>query len=167
MRYVMCINGGEQIVGTRNEIAAAVTAALLTNGHRSKEPTAQEKAALVMDWADRASDKGETQGLDLSREEFDHDQEAEVWRERGRDVPQRAFFVKVGDIGPSFRATSPGLLVAHLMGLLVADGVHLDRAGAMAEKVVHCFSEGGSYPNRILTELKDGRDVTAWWEDET
>lgn len=166
MRYGMCINDGEQVIGTRSEVEAAVTAALLATGYSSKEPTAREKAALVMDLADTASDKGMTQGLDLFQADLGHDQEASVWRERGRDIPERAYLVKVGDIGPSFRALNTGLLISHLMGLLVADGVGLDRAGVMAEGVAYCLSEGGSYPDRLLTELKDGRNVTAWWEDE-
>jgi len=90
-----------------------------------------------------------------------------VWRERGRSVPGRVYYVKAGDLGPAFRSTAEAALVSFLMGILVgSEGIGLERAAALAEGVAHCLSEGGSYPDRVVTELKDGSDLRAWWEDE-
>jgi hypothetical protein len=75
--------------------------------------------------------------------------------------------VKAGDLGPAFRSTAEAALVSFLMGILVgSEGIGLERAAALAEGVAHCLSEDGSYPDRVVTELKDGSDLRAWWEDE-
>lgn len=45
-------------------------------------------------------------------------------------------------------------------------GIGVDRAAALADHVAIAMAEGGGYPGREVTELKDGRAVYAWWEGE-
>lgn len=166
MRYAMCIADGETIVGTRGEITAALAGAMLATGYDSKDPTAWKKADFVLNMADIAADEGKTQGLSLFQEEFDHDQEVRVWRERGDLRKNRDYLVRVGGKSTPFRTGDTTVLLAYITALMVGDGVHIDRAASLGELVAHTLSEGGSYPDHEVTELKDGRRVYAWWEGE-
>ena len=158
MRYGVTVNYGQVLAGSREEVKSIVVGALLAAGF---DGPAREKADEVMRGADVIPDN-ETQGVKLARVG-----ELMVWRERGRNVPGRVYYVKTGDLGPAFRSASEAALVSFLMGILVgSEGISLGRAAALAEGVAHCLSEGGSYPDRIVTELKDGSDLRAWWEDE-
>jgi hypothetical protein len=160
MRYGITVNDGRVLSGNREEVKGIIVGVLLAAGF-SEPISVQEKADEVLRRAD-ALPPSEAQGVKLASLG-----EMLVWRERGREVPGRSYHVKAGDLGPSFRATSEAPLVAYLMGILVgSEGIGLERAGALAEGVAHCLSEGGSYPDRIITELKDGSDLLAWWEDE-
>jgi hypothetical protein len=162
MRYGISINDDKSFAGDRETVQAMIAGAMLATGFDAAngDITAMEKAGFVLNLADGLG-LNDTQGLVLG-----DDGELQVWRERGREAPSRAYLVRVGDIAPAFRATSQSLLVAYVMALMVADGVHPDKAGALGELVANTLSEGGHYPNRIVTELRDGRDVLAWWEDE-
>lgn len=163
MKYSVAINDNESITGPREVVQGVIAGAMLTAGFDGStgDITAMEKARFVLDLADGLG-PDDTQGLDLG-----DSGELLTWRERGREAPGRAYLVKVGDIAPAFRATSQGLLVAYIMALMVADGVHIDKAGALGEMVANTLSEGGKYPDGgEVAELKDGRRVTAWWEDE-
>lgn len=160
MRYGLTVNKGRVMAADRAETKAMIIGVLLAAGF-SEPVSVQARADEVLDRADKLP-SDEVQGVKL-----DTLGELLVWRERGREVPGRAYHVKAGDLGPSFRATSEAPLVAYLMGILVgSEGIGLERAGALAEGVAHCLSEGGSYPDRIITELKDGSNLLAWWEDE-
>jgi hypothetical protein len=160
MRYGLTVNKGRVMAADRAETKAMIIGVLLAAGF-SEPVSVQAKADEVLDRADKLP-SDEVQGVKL-----DALGELLVWRERGREVPGRSYHVKAGDLGPSFRATSEAPLVAYLMGILVgSEGIGLERAGALAEGVAHCLSEGGNYPDRIITELKDGSDLLAWWEDE-
>lgn len=164
MRYGISINEDKGFAGSREVVQAMIAGAMLATGFDAAngDITAMQKAGFVLDLADGLG-PNDTQGLDLG-----DSGELAVWRERGREAPGRAYLVRVGDIAPAFRATSQGLLVAYIMALMVADGVHIDKAGALGEMVANTLSEGGRYPDGgEVTELKDGRRVTAWWEDET
>lgn len=165
MRYGMSIDDGEALVGTRDEIAAAVAGAMLATGYDSKDPSAREKAALVMDFTDTAARKGETQGLLLHDPELDHEQDLTVWRERGDAVTPRRYLVKVGTRGSLFQTSDPTVLVTYLTGLMVADSVGVERANALGENVAFTLSEGGGYPGHEVTELRDKRTVYAWQEE--
>ncbi|WGV35982.1 hypothetical protein SEA_FRANKENWEENIE_311 [Streptomyces phage Frankenweenie] len=161
MRYGLTVNNGRVLSGNTEEVKGLIIGVLLAAGFN--EPVSvQEKADEVLRRAD-ALPSDEVQGVKLASIG-----EMLVWRERGRQVPGRAYLVKkAGDPGPAFRATSEAPLVAYLMGILVgSEGIGLERSAALAEGVAHCLSEGGSYPDRVITELKDGSDLLAWWEDE-
>ncbi len=166
MRYGMDIGEGEQIRGTRGEVAAAVAAALLATGYTSKEPTAREKAEVVLDLADTAARKGKVQGLDLFDERVDQDQEMTVWRERGGETKNRDYLIRVGRTSTPYRTDDLTVLKAYITALMVGDGVGVDRAAHLGDHVAVTMSEGGSYSGREVTELKDGRAVYAWWEGE-
>ena len=158
MRYGLPVHDGQVLAGNREEVKAIIVGTLLAAGF---DGPVREKADEALSRADMLP-SSETQGVKLGM--FG---ELLVWRERGRQNPGRAYLVKAGDIGPAFRATSEALLVAYLMGILVgSESIGLERAGALAEGVAHCLSEGGNYPDRIITELKDGSNLLAWWEDE-
>lgn len=160
MRYGLTVNNGRVLSGNTEEVKGLIIGVLLAAGFN--EPVSvQEKADEVLRRAD-ALPSDEVQSVKLASIG-----EMLVWRERGRRVPNRAYFVKAGDLGHAFRATSEAPLVAYLMGILVgSEGIGLERSAALAEGVAHCLSEGGSYPDRIITELKDGSNLLAWWEDE-
>lgn len=159
MRYGIAVNGGRGLAGSREEVRSVIVGVLLAAG--ADEKTIREQADTLLHLADTIPDS-QTQGMKLASIG-----EMAVWRERGRQVPGRAYYVKAGSLGPAFRATSEAPLVAYLMGILVgSEGIGLERASALAEGVGHCLSEGGGYPDRLVTELKDGSDLLAWWEDE-
>lgn len=161
MRYGLTVNNGRVLSGNTEEVKGLIIGVLLAAGFN--EPVSvQEKADEVLRRAD-ALPSDEVQGVKLASIG-----EMLVWRERGRQVPGRAYLVKkAGDPGPAFRVTSEAPLVAYLMGILVgSEGIGLERSAALAEGVAHCLSEGGNYPDRVITELKDGSDLLAWWEDE-
>lgn len=160
MRYGITVNNGRVLSGNMEEVKGLIIGVLLAAGFN--EPVSvQEKADEVLRRAD-ALPSDEVQSVKLA-----NIGEMLVWRERGRQVPNRAYFVKAGDLGPAFRATSEAPLVAYLMGILVgSEGIGLERSAALAEGVAHCLSEGGNYPDRVITELKDGSNLLAWWEDE-
>lgn len=160
MRYGVTVNNGRVLSGGTEEVKGIIIGVLLAAGFN--EPVSvQEKADEALRRADSLpSDEVQVVKLENIGEML-------VWRERGRQVPGRSYFVKSGDLGSAFRATSEAPLVAYLMGILVgSEGIGLERAGALAEGVAHCLSEGGSYPDRVVTELKSGSDLFAWWEDE-
>jgi hypothetical protein len=160
MRYGITVNDGRVLTGNREEIKSVIVGVMLAAGFN--EPVSvQEKADALLRLADGLP-SDQTQGMKLASIG-----ELLVWRERGREVPGRFYYVKAGDLGPAFRTDAEAPLVAHLMGILMAsEGIGLERAAAMAEGVAHCLSEGGNYPEQILTELKDGSDLRVWWEDE-
>lgn len=166
MRYGMCIEDGEQIRGTRAEVSAAVAAAMLATGYAGMEPTARQKAELVLDLADSAARKGETQGLNLFNSALDHDQEARVWRERGGATKNRDYLVRVGRKAIPYRTDDLTVLKAYVTALMVGDGVGVDRAAHLGDLVAIAMAEGSGYPAHEVTELKDGRTVYAWWEGE-
>lgn len=166
MRYGMCINDGEQVIGTRSEIEAAVAASLLATGYDSKEPTARDKAKFVLDMADSMARKGLTQGLDLYQPDLGHEQEALVWRERGGEKKNRDYLIRVGIKSIPYRTDDLTVLKAYITALMVGDGVGVDRAAALGDLVAVTLAEGGYYPGREVSELKDGRKVSAWWEGE-
>lgn len=166
MKYGMCIEDGEQIRGTRAEISAAVAAAMLATGYATKDPTAQQKAEFVLDLADGAARKGEVQGLDLFDQEGGRDQELTVWRERGGEKKNRDYLVRVGRNSTPFRTDDLTTIKAYITALMVGDGIGVDRAAALADHVAIAMAEGGGYPGREVTKLKDGRAVYVWWEGE-
>lgn len=160
MRYGLTVNNGRVLTGNPEEVKGMVIGVLLASGF-SEPVSVQAKADEILMRA-HGLPSGEVQEVKLASIG-----EMLVWRERGREVPGRAYLVKAGDLGPAFRATSEAPLVAYLMGILVgSEGIGLERSAALAEGVAHCLSEGGSYPDRIITELKDGSNLLAWWEDE-
>ena len=158
MRYGITVNDSRGLDGSREEVRAILVGILLAAG--VDRDTVRKQADALLHLADHIP-SDQTQGMKLASIG-----ELAVWRERGRHAPGRAYFVKAGDIGPAFRTTSQAMLTTYVTGLMVGDGVGLERAAALGELATNCLSEGGSYPNRILTELKDGTDVRAWWEDE-
>lgn len=160
MRYGITVNNGRVLSGNTEEVKGLIIGVLLAAGFN--EPVSvQEKADEVLRRAD-ALPSDEVQSVKLASIG-----EMLVWRERGRRAPGRVYLVKAGDLGPAFRATSEAPLVSYLMGILVgSEGIGLERSAALAEGVAHCLSEGGSYPDRVITELKDGSNLLAWWEDE-
>jgi len=160
MRYGLTVNNGRVMAADRAETKAMIIGVLLAAGF-SEPVSVQARADEVLDRADKLP-SDEVQGVKLASLG-----ELLVWRERGREVPGRFYYVKAGDIGPAFRTDAEAPLVSHLMGLLMgSEGIGLERAAALSEGVAHCLSEGGSYPNRVITELKNGSDLRAWWEDE-
>jgi hypothetical protein len=161
MRYGIRVNSGRILAGNREEVKGILIGILLAAGF-SEPVSVQEKADALLRLTDIIPED-QTQGMKLASIG-----ELSVWRESDPVAPGRAYYVKAGDIGPAFRTTSAAPLVSYLMGVLVgSEGIGLERAGALAEGVVHCLSEGGSYPDRTITELKDGTDLRAWWDDET
>lgn len=160
MRYGISVNNDKGMTASREVIQGVIAGAMLATGFDTSDITAMEKADFVLELADGLG-PNDTQGLRLGE-----DGELRVWRERGRQAPGRTYLVRVGDLTPAFRTTTQGLLVAYMMGLMVSDGVEPEKAGALGDLVADTLSEGGHYPDRRVTELKDGRDVLAWWEDE-
>lgn len=162
MRYGITVNDGQVLAGSTEEIESVIVGILLAAGVTTKEPSLREMAKGMLHLADMLPD-GQVQGMKLEAIG-----DMLLWRERGRRTPGRAYYVKTGDLGPAFRATDAGSLVSYLTGILIgSEGIGLERSAALAEGVAHCLSEGGHYPDRIITELKDGSDLLAWWEDET
>lgn len=158
MRYGVTVNDSRGLDGSREEVRSILVGILLAAG--ADRDTVRKQADALLHLADGLP-SDETQGMKLASIG-----ELRVWRERGREVPGRIYFVKSGDLGPAFRTTSNALLTTYITGLMVGDGVGLERAAALGELATNCLSEGGYYPSQVLTELKDGTDVLAWWEDE-
>ncbi len=166
MKYGMCIDDGEQVRGSRAEISAAVAGALLAVGYDSKEPTAREKAEVILDLADTAAKRGSVQSLDLFDARVDLDQEMQVWRERGGEEKNRDYLIRVGRNSTPYRTDDLTVLKAYITALMVGDGVGVDRAAHLGDLVTVAMAEGGAYSDHKVTELKDGRAVSAWWEGE-
>lgn len=158
MRYGFAINGGRMMLADRKEIKSMVIGALLAAGFNETH-SVQEEASKVLRQADVLA--GQQHQVDL-----EDVGELQVWLDRGADVKDRAYLVQVGK-GVSFRTGDTTLLINFIAGLMVSDGVGLEKATALGENVAYALSEGGGYPYRVVTELRDRREVRAWFEDGT
>lgn len=164
MRYGFSINDGPALVGNRDEVAAAFVGVLLASSDWGVDILdAQSLTEAALKKADQ--DPGETISKAVRIGDMVY-RTIQIWRERGKNVKGRYYLVQVGK-DASFRTGDTNLLINFIAGLMVSDGVGLEKSTALGKNVAFALSEGIGYPDRVVTNLGDGREVRAWFEDGT
>lgn len=158
MRYGFSIDDGRMVLGSRKEIKSMIMGALLAAGF-DRPHSVQEEADKVLRQADAPTKQVQQVALDGIGE-------LQVWLDRGAEAKGRTYLVEVGK-SAAFRTEDAITLVTFIAGLMVADGTSVEKSAALGENVAYALSEGGSYPGGVVTELRDQREVRAWFEDAT
>lgn len=162
MRYGFSVNDGPRLVGNREEVAAAFVGVLLTTSSWDESILdAQGLAEVALKKADQEPAETISKEICVGNMEY---RTIQVWRERGKSVKGRYYLVQIGK-DASFRTGDTTLLINFIAGLMVSDGCSLEKSAALGENVAFALSEGGGYPDRVVTELRDERVVRAWFED--